>query len=202
MSIKEKNARKAFDNVLNVVECEQNRKFALTSDLFNDFIDAFASKLGNVSVIPTNVSPDYTGIHLSQSYRDDDFKSMINLFKKQQKLDPFYALKILIDSRGLLSKLPNINEFSVESPGCIIVGDLHGSFKDLFYLIDKYDIPGKRYVFLFNGDYIGNLNIINIIAVQVVYSGHFWMASNWLSFNRCPDYTVFGFKCKFKYKLS
>ena len=31
---------------------------------------------------------------------------------------------------------------------------MHGSFKDLYYLIQKFGTPGKNYRFIFNGDFV------------------------------------------------
>jgi serine/threonine-protein phosphatase with EF-hand domain len=65
--------------------------------------------------------------------------------------------KIIKDAENLLLNMPNIRVCNLNDenePGCIIVGDLHGSFNDLYHLIQKYDIPGKDYKFIFNGDYV------------------------------------------------
>jgi Ca2+-binding EF-hand superfamily protein len=65
--------------------------------------------------------------------------------------------KIIKDAENLLLNMPNIRVCNLNDenePGCIIVGDLHGSFNDLYYIIDRFDIPGKEFKFIFNGDYV------------------------------------------------
>ena len=54
---------------------------------------------------------------------------------------------------------------------CIVVGDLHGAFHDLYHLINKYDIPGKQFQFVFNGDlvYRGNKQIEVLLTVLYAF---------------------------------
>lgn len=43
------------------------------------------------------------------------------------------------------SNISNCNLANSSLPGCILVGDLHGSFKDLYHIIEKFGVPGKNF---------------------------------------------------------
>ena len=73
-----------------------------------------------------------------------------------------YSLQILRDALKYHKKFTNVSTCDLSKSSlsdCIIVGDLHGSFKDLYYLIQKFGTPGKNYRFIFNGDFF-QTNII------------------------------------------
>lgn len=150
----DKEIHTALLHVLDVVEMNQERNHISNSHLFDELLNAYASKLNANLLLPISFSKDYTGVHLGQVYEEADFKLMLKLFKNNGVLDAFYALKILNDADRLLSQLRNINQCDATQQGCIIVGDLHGNFHDLYHLICKYDSPGKQYQFVFNGDYV------------------------------------------------
>ncbi len=139
----------ALIHVLDVVEMSQERAHVSNSKLFDQLLNAYASKLNASNLLmPISCASDYCGVHLGQMYEDNDFKLMIKMFNNSGCLDAFYALKIITDAHKLLTKLPNVNECNATQQACIVVGDLHGSFHDLYHLINKYDIPGKQYQFV------------------------------------------------------
>jgi hypothetical protein len=144
----------ALMHVLDVVEMNEERNHISNSQLLDELLNAYSSKLNNNLLIPLSCSKDYTGVHLGCLYEDVDFKLMLKMFKNNGVLDAFYALKIINDAQHILSKMPNINECDATHQACILVGDLHGNFHDLNHLIYKYNYPGKLYQFVFNGDFV------------------------------------------------
>jgi len=54
--------------------------------------------------------------------------------------------------------------------GCIIVGDLHGSFRDLFHIINTFGIPGKHYNFVFNGDFVDRGSMQCEVILTLIYA--------------------------------
>ena len=82
---------------------------------------------------------------------------MLDDFRTNKMIHIKYALQIIDDSIKLLKTYPNIRMCDLvhtSLPAVIIVGDLHGSFKDLDHIIQKFGIPGKNYSFVFNGDFV------------------------------------------------
>jgi serine/threonine-protein phosphatase with EF-hands len=146
----------ALKHVLEIVEMEQERSFVSNAELFDQLLAVYASQLSS-NLTPTKVASDYTGVHLGHMYEDNDIKMLIKSFKNNQQLDAFYAFKIINDAKRMLINMPNIRECTLDEndreSGVIIVGDLHGNFNDLCHLIDKFDIPGRDWKFIFNGDY-------------------------------------------------
>lgn len=98
----------------------------------------------------------YSGLHLNTNYEASDFYKLVEEFRNGNVIHAKYALQILEDSTKLFENYPNVREcdMSTHSLNCVVVGDLHGSFKDLYYIIQKYDIPGKSHYFVFNGDFV------------------------------------------------
>lgn len=144
----------ALSKVLDLVEMEQEREFVSNAELFDQLIQAFSLES---DLVPTSVAKDYVGLHLGTLYEDNDFNLLLKSFKNNQKLDAFYALKIIKDAQIIFRNLPNISECELDADsdkGCIVVGDLHGNFNDLCHLIEKYGIPGSHYKFIFNGDIV------------------------------------------------
>jgi len=99
----------------------------------------------------------YASVHLNESYEENDFFLMLDDFRSNKMIHTNYALQIINDSIKLFKTHSNIRSCDIGQsnlPAVIIVGDLHGSFKDLDHIIHKYGIPGKNYLFVFNGDFV------------------------------------------------
>jgi serine/threonine-protein phosphatase with EF-hand domain len=143
----------ALTAVLNCVEMEEERYFVSTADLFNDLFQAYSLKVDPTKII--TVENSYVGLHLGE-YEASDFERLVQSFSNYENLHAFYALKIINDAKELLKKVPNIQTCTIKSnaDNLIIVGDLHGNFRDLKYIIDEYGLPGDKYQFIFNGDFV------------------------------------------------
>jgi hypothetical protein len=97
---------------------------------------------------------------LNRNYEENDLIKMIEEFRNGHTLHAKYALQIISDAIASFEKQSNITQCNFKTATtnnlpCIVVGDLHGSFKDLHYLIETFGIPGKSYRFVFNGDFVG-----------------------------------------------
>lgn len=108
-------------------------------------------------IVPNIVEDTYIGVHLNENYEENDLLEMLKDFRSNKMIHAKYALKIIKDAIQVFetySNIENCNSSESGLPSVIIVGDLHGSFKDLDHIIDKFGIPGKRYMFVFNGDFV------------------------------------------------
>ena len=80
---------------------------------------------------------------------------LIEQFRNQKILHPKYAMQIVNDAIKHHKKFSNISNCDLSNSslsGAVIVGDLHGSFKDLYHIIEQFGIPGNknRYVSIYN----------------------------------------------------
>ena len=150
---KSRDMNNALTAVLNCVEMEEERHFVSTADLFNDLFQAYSLKVDPAKVIEVETS--YVGLHLGE-YEASDFERLLTSFSNFENLHAIYTLKIINDAKALLKKMPNIQKCSLKSSSdnLVLVGDLHGNFRDLKFIIDKYGIPGLKYKFIFNGDFV------------------------------------------------
>jgi hypothetical protein len=147
----------ALNAVLNLTEMIQERSFTSMATFFDDLFGAYSSNFNkDKEVAPDSIESTYTGMHINTKYEENDFLKMVDEFRNGNRIHAKYALQILRDSIALFEKYPNVRECAVKSPpgNCILVGDLHGSFKDLYYLIKKYGPPGRNHSFVFNGDFV------------------------------------------------
>ena len=150
-----KRERRALNALVGVCEMEQERNYASMSRFFDDLFAAFHN-FKNL-IVPHTVEQSYTGIHLNNKYEESDFLKLVEQFRNNKILHAKYSLQIVKDALKKHKTFPNISQCDLSKsslPGAIIVGDLHGSFKDLHYIIEKFGIPGKNFRFVFNGDFV------------------------------------------------
>ena len=141
----------ALNAIVGITEMHQERNYASLAKFFDDMFAAYSSKLNKV-LEPEEIDANYAGIHLNESYEEGDFFDMIESFNEGRIIHAKYALKIIRDSIAKFAQMPNVSLCNAreDSSNCVIVGDLHGSFKDLYYIIKKFGIPGKSNRFVFN----------------------------------------------------
>ena len=151
--------KEALNALVLVSEMIQERDYISMARFFNDIFSAYGSHLEK-EIIPESIESSYTGLHLGEKYEESDFMQLVDNFYKGNMLHAKYALKIITDANNKLKSYSNIaycdvKKMHTDLMGFVIVGDLHGSFKDLKYIIDKFGIPGKNYRMVFNGDLVG-----------------------------------------------
>lgn len=167
---KDESIKNALTDVLNCIEMEEEREYVSTSDLFDCLFQAYSSKLDPSNVVIT-VEKSYVGLHLG-AYEEPDFMQLIQSFENYEFLHAFYALKIIKDATELLRKMPNIRTCQVnnENETLVVVGDLHGNFRDLKHIIDMYGIPGDNYQFVFNGDFVDRGKQQSEVLITLLYA--------------------------------
>jgi hypothetical protein len=157
--VDDKDLNETLSKILDIVEMEQERDCVSNAELFDQLLIAFSSQM-KAYLVPSSPENDYVGVHLGQIYEDNDFELLVKAFKNGQTLDAFYVLKMFTDAKERLKLMPNVRECSIEDNGVageqsvIIVGDLHGNFHDLSHILERYDTPGVRHKFIFNGDFV------------------------------------------------
>lgn len=70
---------------------------------------------------------------------------------------PIAVVNRLIDSASsILSKEPNCVEINChgEDSRVVVVGDIHGQFHDLLYLLENAGFPSENQFYVFNGNYV------------------------------------------------
>ena len=139
------------------------------------------SDFSELSEADIRVEADYEGVHLDAPlFNEADFLRLIDSFGQQQILHTRYALTILNRAIDYLTKVGNINEIdclasdaatpaegqqsnSNSSSGdggqtevlrVNVVGDLHGQFNDLSYILESNEMPSSTNKYLFNGDFV------------------------------------------------
>lgn len=151
----------SFKKLADVSELLQEKNYVENVQFFGDLFTAFTQKISN-TIYPESIESNYTGIHLGSQYEEFDLTQMIEGFYRKQLLHAKYICQIIKDARRKLKldefnkniRECNLNYVKTDLQGVIIVGDLHGNFKDLYHIIQKYGLPGKNYRFVFNGDFV------------------------------------------------
>jgi serine/threonine-protein phosphatase with EF-hand domain len=105
------------------------------------------------------VEDDYDGVHLNDTFNEQDFKDLIKSFKSNKILHSKYALLILNKAVGVLKSRSNLNEIRCFDKDGVdvrvnVVGDLHGQFIDLFTIFENHGLPSSSNMYLFNGDFV------------------------------------------------
>ena len=124
---------------------------------------------------------------------DVDPASLIERFKRQERMELGEAMALINRARDILSRESNV--LQLEAP-VIAVGDIHGQFYDLLNMFEVGGDPGARaeegegsssgYVFL--GDYVdrGSFScevMLTLLAYKVAYPEKIWLIRGNVSVN-------------------
>ena len=121
---------------------------------------AHRSRQRRVSVIRTEIltpQDETHGLELSENMKlkNEHVQAMIAHFVMGKPLHLHYAQNILKKLHDVLSHTRNVVEVSVPRHGTLTcVGDTHGQFSDLHYIINRQGMPSKSNYYLFNGDFV------------------------------------------------
>ncbi|XP_070804744.1 serine/threonine-protein phosphatase with EF-hands 2 [Pituophis catenifer annectens] len=103
----------------------------------------------------TAVPVSYKGPRLGFPLTPDDAINVLEAFRNNQQLHPYYVLKLFEEVEHHLSQLPNINRISTcYSEEITVCGDLHGQIFDLFHIFYKNGLPSPQKLYVFNGDFV------------------------------------------------
>ena len=100
---------------------------------------------------------------------NDHVQGIMDHFVAGERLHLHYAQNILKTLHGLLSHSPNKVDVSVPKHGLLtVVGDTHGQFSDLIYILNRQKMPSKKNYYLFNGDFVdrGSFGMSNFISLH------------------------------------
>lgn len=156
--------------ILNELEFLEERESIKLTELFDSLIATFLEE-NQAKEIKIEIEPNYNGLKFGKDFEEGDFKQMLKDFRSNRPIHAVYAVKIIDEAIKLLKKLPNICEFSLnENDECIVVGDLHGHFDDLLSILTRFNIPGKYYYFVFNGDWVDRGEKQIEVVLALLYS--------------------------------
>ncbi|KAL2915985.1 Palmitoyl-protein thioesterase 1 [Polyrhizophydium stewartii] len=131
-------------------------------------------RIGNVDDII--VEESYDGPRLPESGITLEFvKDLLEYMKAQKQLHRKYALKIMIQVKELLEKLPPIVDVTIPEDAKITVcGDIHGQFYDLLNIFELNGLPSPTNMYLWNGDFVdrGSFSvecILTLFSFKLLY---------------------------------
>lgn len=170
--LKNEDDNKVAFTILNELEYLDERNSINLSQLFDNLFATFLED-NQAKEIKIEIEKSYNGLKFGDKFEEGDFKQMLRDFRSNRQIHAKYALKIFDETIRLLHKLPNICEFhldEVNNEECIIVGDLHGHFEDLLSILNRFNIPGKYYYFVFNGDWVDRGDKQIEVILTIFYS--------------------------------
>uniref|UniRef100_A0A670ZUN0 Serine/threonine-protein phosphatase n=1 Tax=Pseudonaja textilis TaxID=8673 RepID=A0A670ZUN0_PSETE len=123
------------------------------------------------SMESTAVPASYKGPRLGFPLTPDDAVNVLEAFRKNQQLHPYYVLKLFQEVEQHLSHLPNINRISTcYSEEITVCGDLHGQIFDLFHIFYKNGLPSPQKLYVFNGDFVDRgTHSIEILIIIFIF---------------------------------
>eukprot|EP00002_Diphylleia_rotans_P002100 TRINITY_DN1129_c0_g4_i1.p1 TRINITY_DN1129_c0_g4~~TRINITY_DN1129_c0_g4_i1.p1 ORF type:complete len:796 (-),score=165.92 TRINITY_DN1129_c0_g4_i1:939-3326(-) len=116
--------------------------------------------LSRPSSAPAIVSkaPTITMADVQNGITPDTLSRIVQLFQADGLLPKDVVIQILYLAEARLQTLSNVNRIQQESiytrSRTVIVGDLHGQYGDLCYILSSFGSPSNVNSYLFNGDFV------------------------------------------------
>lgn len=121
---------------------------------------------------------------------------MFILEKASQKMSPtefchvvptFVVFKLIDAACSILCQEPNCVEINCqgEDSRVIVVGDIHGQFHDLMFLLKHAGMPSENQVYVFNGNYVDK----GATGIEVLLVLLAWKVDDGLKLNKCLDFS-------------
>ncbi|XP_064622307.1 serine/threonine-protein phosphatase 5-like [Lineus longissimus] len=136
-----------------------------------------------IDISSMTIEDDYKGPKLENNTVTHDFvMSLMDVFKKQEKLHRRYAYQILVETKKVFEKQPSLVDIQVaEGKKFTICGDIHGQFYDLMNIFELNGLPSEDNPYLFNGDFVdrGSFSvecIMVLLSFKLLYPNHFFMS--------------------------
>ena len=90
------------------------------------------------------------------AFTEETAKAVMDELRAGRMFPPAVVEEFLVRVEKLSRELPNIVRIPKAKEGCVVkvVGDTHGQFQDLVYIMDTFGYPSADNPYLFNGDYV------------------------------------------------
>ncbi|XP_058049082.1 serine/threonine-protein phosphatase with EF-hands 2 [Ahaetulla prasina] len=143
-----------FDYLMEHITPRNKKDRALINRILSETDATKQSKLEK-TMESMAVPVSYKGPRLGFPLTPDDAVNVLEAFRNNQQLHPYYVLKLFHEVEQHLSQLPNINRISTcYSEEITVCGDLHGQIFDLFHIFYKNGLPSPQKLYVFNGDFV------------------------------------------------
>jgi diadenosine tetraphosphatase ApaH/serine/threonine PP2A family protein phosphatase len=186
--VREDHEREKFDMWNTVDQYDEKHVIKQSKQMQNiDKITGKNRRNRRVSVIRTGVVTEEEKIEhkleLPENMKltNEHVQGLIDHFIAGEQLHLHYAQNILKALHGILSHSPNKVDVSVPKKGLLtVVGDTHGQFSDLVYILNRQKMPSKTNYYLFNGDFVdrgffGCEVFLVLAALKIANPNYFFM---------------------------
>lgn len=118
--------------------------------LFSRAIKKEEFELDRSSIDTIEVDSSYAGPRLSNASISMSFvNELIQWFKSDNKLHSKYVYEIMLRSKQILEKEPNLVNIELkEDQTLTICGDIHGQFFDLMHIFEMNGMPSEQHLYV------------------------------------------------------
>lgn len=157
------------------------RREAFEAAIFcDDTVKSAFDRLGEIDSMAVDSS--YKGPHLGEEITLDFVLEMMELMKKEGRLDRKYVYQILKKVQTYLLTRPTIEDITIPAGAKMtICGDIHGQFFDLMHIFEINGLPSDTNLYLFNGDFVdrGAYSvecIMTLFSFKLLYPNSFYLS--------------------------
>ena len=153
---------------------EELRGVCDSSDAQPENSNTISLTMEELKEIPIEICNDT--IHLPDPITSAALRDLVQFFVQGGVLHEKYLLMILHEAAELLSEAPAVTVLAAPSLSrkVTVVGDLHGSFRDLVLVLESIGEPGPSNQVIFNGDFVdrgpqGVEVLATLLALKLVH---------------------------------
>ncbi|XP_078265451.1 serine/threonine-protein phosphatase with EF-hands 1 isoform X2 [Rhinoraja longicauda] len=145
-------------------------QWEMTDDMFPEILNLCDSvkfdRMPEIAKVPSY----YRGPRISFPLQVSDVGTLLKAFKQRRQLHSWYVLNLLLETKNILKKMPNINHLSTRYSKDITVCDLHGKLDDLLLIFHKNGHPMPKKSYVFNGDFVDRgENSVEVIIILFAF---------------------------------
>ncbi|XP_078265460.1 serine/threonine-protein phosphatase with EF-hands 1 isoform X4 [Rhinoraja longicauda] len=146
-------------------------QWEMTDDMFPEILNLCDSvkfdRMPEIAKVPSY----YRGPRISFPLQVSDVGTLLKAFKQRRQLHSWYVLNLLLETKNILKKMPNINHLSTRySKDITVCGDLHGKLDDLLLIFHKNGHPMPKKSYVFNGDFVDRgENSVEVIIILFAF---------------------------------
>ena len=122
---------------------------------------------------------DDATLHLPETITQPVVHDLIQHFNNGQRLHYKYVLTVLEAAAGVMQEEPTVTRIPKPKGQRVVtvVGDLHGSFNDLTYILSEIGYPNPNNIIIFNGDFVdrgpnGLEVLLSVLSLKVAHPHH------------------------------